>query len=332
MSDPNDLHKRLEELNRAPLAKPPAEASDGEPLRDSVRKRLRTRRGGADKAPGPAAAKGAPQPIVFQRDVPRREPPARPVLRTNGPAIALGEALDGAEAADADGRCAYLLERRLRRPDGPWCPLCDGLIDAAASHGSGLWAELRRMEVTGAIGLGDVVFLDLETAGLGSSPAFLIGTMVWEAGGLVTRQYFARDYSEERAALGLFLQWAETRRLLVTFNGKSFDLPFVRTRAAANGLACPYAPAHLDLLHVARRAWGPELPDCRLQTLERVICGRPRDDDIPGHLIPDAYHEYVRTGNAIRMVSVLEHNFLDLVTLADLLVRLPCGDSPATNA
>jgi len=87
----------------------------------------------------------------------------------------------------------------------------------------------------------------------------------------------------------------------------------------------PFAPdpAHLDLLHVCRRIWRDVLPNCRLQTLERRICGRVRTADIPGSEIPEAYHEYVRTGNALEMLDVLEHNRQDLLTLAELMVRLP---------
>jgi hypothetical protein len=169
----------------------------------------------------------------------------------------------------------------------------------------------------------DLIFLDLETTGLSNSPLFLIGAMVWEEEGLVVRQYFARDYAEERAVLALFSPLAEGRKICVTFNGKSFDLPFLRARAAAHLLSVPEPPAHLDLLHPSRRVWQGQCPDCKLQTLERYVCGRARRDDIPGWEIPDAYHAYVHSGDATRIVEILRHNMLDLVTMADLMVRLP---------
>ena len=168
--------------------------------------------------------------------------------------------------------------------------------------------------------------MDLESTGLAGTPLFMIGVMTWEDGGLVVRQYFARDYSEERAVIGLFLAMLKGKELLVSFNGKSFDVPYVRVRAAATGLRLESAPAHLDLLHASRRAWKHVLPNCKLQTLEARICGRVRHGDIPGADIPDAYHTFVRTTNAYQMVRVLEHNRLDLITLADLLVRLPAED------
>ena len=113
------------------------------------------------------------------------------------------------------------------------------------------------------------------------------------------------------------------KKLLITFNGKSFDFPYIRLRATANGIPFDLELNHLDMLHECRRIWKLELPNCRLQTLEQHICGRSRHGDIPGDQIPAAYHSYVRTGNAWQIVEILKHNMLDLVTMADLMVRFP---------
>lgn len=170
----------------------------------------------------------------------------------------------------------------------------------------------------------EIVFLDLETTGLAHAPLFLIGAMGWEDDDLVVRQYLARDYAEEPTATRLFLEHAAEKRLLVSFNGKSFDVPYLRSRAIANAVPFTLKPAHFDLLHESRRAWRRTLPNCRLQTLEQCICGHPkRLGDIPGALIPDAYHAFVRTRNAIQMVQIIQHNLLDLITLAELITKLP---------
>ncbi|MDP7143773.1 MAG: ribonuclease H-like domain-containing protein [Pseudomonadales bacterium] len=169
----------------------------------------------------------------------------------------------------------------------------------------------------------DVVFMDVESTGFGNSALFLIGTMLWHGGGFEVRQFFARNYAEERGVVTMFLETLAEHKLLVTFNGKSFDFPYIRARSAATGIQFVADPYHLDLLHVCRRIWKDQLPNCKLQTLEGYICNRHRLGDIPGSEIPDAYHEYVRTNNAWQMVDVLKHNLLDLVTLADLMNRFP---------
>jgi len=322
MAGSDEIRKRLEALNRGPLESPgPAEdADDGEALRNRLRDSLRQRSGAASRPP---AGRGGREPIVLRRTVSRRSPSRPPRAYSSRPHVALEQAVEGVEAPGPDGSAVWLVQRRVGQGDEAASSLSAGLADALADAASPLWAQLRQIGIEERIGPDQMLFFDLETTGLGSSPLFLIGAMTWDTDGLLVRQFFARDYSEERAALGLFLELAGPKRLLVSFNGKSFDLPFVRVRSAANGVACRLDPAHLDLLHVARRTWGGRLPDCRLQTLERIICGRVRRDDIPGHLIPDAYHDYVHTGNAAAMVTVLEHNYLDLLTVADLLTRLP---------
>ena len=82
---------------------------------------------------------------------------------------------------------------------------------------------------------------------------------------------------------------------------------------------------HCDLLHHARRRWRDEMPNCKLQTLERLLCGRHRAGDIPGSEIPAAYADFVRSGNAVSMKAILHHNALDLVTLCHLSLRLAAG-------
>jgi uncharacterized protein YprB with RNaseH-like and TPR domain len=183
------------------------------------------------------------------------------------------------------------------------------------------WAA-PHADLTG-LGLEDLLFFDLETTGLSCVPLFLIGALVWDGEGLEVRQYFARDYAEERAALSLFHELAAGKRAFVTFNGRSFDVPFLRARAAVHRIPFQEAPVHLDLLHLGRRAWGARFGDCKLQTLERCVCGRRRCGDIPSAEIPEVYHDFVRTGNARLIAQVLRHNLQDLLTLVELMVKLP---------
>ncbi len=125
--------------------------------------------------------------------------------------------------------------------------------------------------------------------------------------------------SQEKAQLHLLSRRLEEAEYLVTFNGRAFDMPLVNTRFVMNRMKNPgHSLPHLDLLHVARRIFKRRLEDRSLTSLERSILGFERVDDIPGAAIPAAYSDYLRRGTTGPMISVLEHNAMDLIALAAL--------------
>jgi len=167
------------------------------------------------------------------------------------------------------------------------------------------------------------VYLDIETAGLASAaPVFLVGLLRREGGAFRIRQYFARDYGEEGPLLRALAADLAGFRGIVTFNGKSFDVPYMRDRATLAHVDLAAPPEHLDLLHEARRHLRSTLPDCRLQTIEAALCGRRRAGDIPGAEIAPAYHGFVRTGDPSLMRLVFRHNALDLIALAEIAIAV----------
>jgi uncharacterized protein YprB with RNaseH-like and TPR domain len=168
-----------------------------------------------------------------------------------------------------------------------------------------------------------VCFLDIETTGLSPTTyLFLIGLMYFTDGQFVMEQVFARNYAEEAAVLKYVRKRLSRFESLVTYNGASFDIPFIETRLAALR-GQPLQPiASVDLLYTARKLYRGVLPNCRLGTVEHHIRGIDRTGDIPGAQIPGVYHEYVRTGDARAMKNVLYHNRMDLFTMAMLINRL----------
>ncbi len=164
--------------------------------------------------------------------------------------------------------------------------------------------------------------LDIETGGFAGAPVFLIGLVLLGERPLSIRQFLARDYPEEEGILRALAEVAATRDTWVTFNGKSFDEPFLRDRATLHHVPMPAVRSHVDLLHAARRQWRHSLPNCRLGTLEEHVLKRPRIGDVPSCDVPDLFHHFIRTGNAAPLGPVLEHNRIDLVSSTELLVRL----------
>ena len=199
-----------------------------------------------------------------------------------------------------------------------------GRLGTPPEHEAGLCA-------LAAAGLEHALFLDLETCGLGGSMVFLAGTMHWNGEDFVIRQYFARHYGEEAALVAAVAEQARGFDTLVTFNGRSFDGPQLVARATAHLVDLRLPSGHLDLLHVSRRRWKDSLPDCRLQTLERHICRRRRSGDVPSDEVPELYHDYVRRGDAWRLVPVFHHNLLDVITMAEILHALTRPARPSEN-
>jgi hypothetical protein len=204
--------------------------------------------------------------------------------------------------------------------DGPSASIVRGLRSLEAREPEAVDRGLRA-----ALGcaLSDLLVLDLETTGFWGCPIFLVGMLYVEGDRLTTVQYLARDYSEEAGIVRGAMEMLDRRALLVTFNGKSYDVPCLRERAAhhregwrARGIA------HVDLLHPARRLYRATLPDCRLVTLEREIVGIHRTGDVASADIPAVYHHFTATGFWESLRPVLHHSRIDLVTTACLFGEL----------
>jgi uncharacterized protein YprB with RNaseH-like and TPR domain len=184
--------------------------------------------------------------------------------------------------------------------------------------------------VLGAAGLHepeDYVFLDIETLGLFSRPVILFGVGTIDNGNLTVHQYLLRDIDEEQAALLATLGHVSgDNQALITFNGKSFDVPYLSDRLSYYGMGYLGKIPHFDVLHFSRRRWKDQLLSLRLTALEKEILGISRDDDIPGQMVPEFYEKYLRTGNCGPLIPIVEHNKQDVVSLA-LLFFLLLGES-----
>ena len=166
-------------------------------------------------------------------------------------------------------------------------------------------------------------FIDTETTGLSGGTgtiAFMVGAGRFERDGFRLVQFFMREPGEEPALLHALEEFLAPCETVVSFNGKSFDLPLLHTRYIANGRAFPLKEtAHIDLLHLARRLWRDRLPSRTLGYLEEHILGQTRtEEDSPGWMIPQMYFDYLRSRDARPMKGIFYHNAMDILTLAAL--------------
>ena len=171
-----------------------------------------------------------------------------------------------------------------------------------------------------------LLFLDTETTGLAGGTGtvvFLLGLARIEGQVIRMRQYFLTAFKGEAAMLRDALDWMARASHLVTYNGKSFDVPLLSARyrlaRAEHPLACM---RHLDLLHATRTAFAKVWPDCRLQTAERNLFKLYRDDEVSGALIPEVWTSFMRAGDPSRLRAIAEHNQRDVLSLIALLVVL----------
>jgi uncharacterized protein len=186
-----------------------------------------------------------------------------------------------------------------------------------------------------------ILYLDLETTGLSGGAgtvAFLVGcALSREDGSFLIRQFVLPSFAAERALIGAVSEWARAEAaVLVTYNGRTFDVPVMETRWAFHRLRSPWDDLpHLDMLHVARRLWSkkhardperspwdaPEDSGCRLVHLERALFEVERIGDVSGFEIPGRYFDFVRRGDWSVLEPVLHHNRLDLLSLAGVTAR-----------
>lgn len=173
----------------------------------------------------------------------------------------------------------------------------------------------------------DWVYLDTETTGLSGGVgnlAFMVGAARYAAdGSLQVRQWLLGNFAAEARMLSELLDWVGREAVLVSYNGKCFDLPLLTARLGMHRIDHGLATLpHLDLMYGVRRAYRRYWPDCRLQTAEQRLLGLQRRDDLPGSEAPAAWRAWIEEGAVQPLQGVLAHNYQDVVSLALLHHRL----------
>jgi len=240
------------------------------------------------------------------------------------------------------GRVGEMLGGRATRTDFGDCLVIDRRYESDRWHGD---VRIGDCELAGPDGLrvldphlagtpeSRALFIDLETTGISGGAgtvAFLVGVGYFDLGAFQVRQFLLTSYAAERALLAAVSKLFDDAGLIVSYNGKTFDVPVMETRWVFHRMAMSLEGVpHFDMLHPARRLWRSrgtadaafDEGGCRLTTLERALFEVRRVGDVPGFEIPGRFFKFLRTGDPRPLEPVLEHNRLDLVSLAAVTAR-----------
>ncbi len=197
------------------------------------------------------------------------------------------------------------------------------------------WMLLGKNRVLQELTPHNIVVVDTETTGLAGGTgtlAFMIGIGEIEGDNIVIRQYFMRDFSDEPAVLQAISKHIGDKIAVISYNGKAYDFSVLRSRYILNRKPYQFEKhLHLDFLHTARRLWKGLVGQCTLQNLELNILRLQRRDDIPGWEIPQLYFDYLKSGDLSTMLSIFQHNCIDILSLFSLLIRARDCFMPGTD-
>ncbi len=169
-----------------------------------------------------------------------------------------------------------------------------------------------------------LLFLDTETTGLAGGTGtcvFLVGLGYFRGEEFILEQHLMRDFEEELSLLESVRDHLQERPLPVTFNGKTFDIPHLKSRFVLQRLSFPELENHIDLLHPCRRMWK-HLSSCSLNNLEREILSFSRGKDIDGSEVPHYFRAYLQNKNWQLLEPILRHNRHDIISLVFLSLHL----------
>ncbi|RMD94343.1 MAG: hypothetical protein D6814_14670 [Calditrichaeota bacterium] len=240
------------------------------------------------------------------------------------------------QATGVEALAAQLGGEIMNTGHGPWIHVVRQLplqtrhgpmpLDRIFAIENAILRLIAKNQISERYDLRQALFIDTETTGLAGGAGtyvFLIGAGYVQGEHFVVEQMFLPQLGAEAAMLAHFETLLSAHQGLVSFNGKSYDVPLLTNRFIQQRMS-PFVGMHehLDLLHIARRLFANDFGDCSLGTLERQVLQVQRNGDIPGAEIPRIYMDYLRYGEADLLPAVLYHNRMDIVSMVALVIHL----------
>ncbi len=179
----------------------------------------------------------------------------------------------------------------------------------------------------GEINIQNSLAMDTETSGLSVNSAsfvFMIGMGYFSQDQYIVDQLILPDLIYEKAFLYQIESIFARFPILLTYNGKSFDIPMIRSRCHFHMIPdfCT-GNHHIDLLPIARKFWKKTLPNCRLATIEQEVLRIQREEqEVPGFMAPELYREFLNTSDGSVLTGIAYHNEIDVLSLSAFLLLL----------
>ncbi len=224
---------------------------------------------------------------------------------------------DGCWEGTSEGDCFVV--RKTFHPD-----FVHGSLKLFQELNLEIFDEIPSLSGISQIPFDQFLFIDTETTGLSGGAGtyvFLIWAAKYSNGGFQFAQFFLDDPSNELAQLAALEIFCSSAKLVISYNGKSFDLPRLQTRYKFHVWPPPFKDVlHIDLLHIARRLWKLHLASCSLGNIEHHLLGVTRSSlDVPGWQVASLFFDYLQNGDPTLLSSVFYHNEVDVISLITLL-------------
>lgn len=192
-------------------------------------------------------------------------------------------------------------------------------IQSSPLFSSLMGTDIRRKE--------DTLAFDTETSGLSNGSGsfiFMLGLGYFEDGCYTVDQLILPDLADEPAFLMQTELIFSRFPILLSYNGKSFDIPMLQSRLHFHMFPdFTKEIAHIDLLNLTRRYWKTSLGSVRLANIEQYVLRLQRgDEEVPGYLAPELYRDFLRDGDAEHIAGVAYHNQIDVVSLSAFMLYL----------
>lgn len=171
---------------------------------------------------------------------------------------------------------------------------------------------------------GKFAAFDVESLGRTPKPLFLVGFGLISPEGVEFEQYLAGHPDEEAAVLQAAARALREVDVLISYNGRTFDLPIIRDRLRYWRLPYDEPRRHVDLLWLVRRHYREafNMPACGLAEAERYVLGLQRPPDVHSSQVPELYERAVKIGDARPLEPILRHNLYDLAATVLLSLRV----------